>query len=62
MIIKTLIACVVWIGLVLGADYLVTKLENDAIDAKFGMLAGSGAVLIVAVSVLRAKRAKNAKQ
>jgi hypothetical protein len=56
MIIKIVVACAVWIAVILGIDYLVTKMNNDAVDEKFGLVAGTGCVVIVALSLLRRRK------
>jgi len=42
LIIKTFIACVVWVALIIGAGYAVTGMNNDAVDEQFGTVAGLG--------------------
>jgi len=56
MIIKTFIACVVWVALMIGADYAVTGMSNDAVDEQFGTVAGLGLAGIVVIAVVAGKR------
>src|SRR5882724_11860822 len=44
MIIKTFIACVVWLALIIGAAYAVTGMNDDAVAEQFGTVGGVGLV------------------
>ncbi len=60
MLVKTVVACFVWLALTVGAVYLMTGMTNDALDEKVGQVAGIGVGAIVsftAVSAIRRKKA-----
>jgi len=56
MIIKTFIACVVWLALIIGAAYAVTGMNDDAVAEQFGTVGGVGLVGIVVIGVVAGKR------
>ena len=54
---KTFIFCVVWVVVVLGIDYLITGMNDAAVDKFFGVITGAGLVAIVVISSLLRKKA-----
>jgi membrane protein DedA with SNARE-associated domain len=56
----TLSASVGWAGSVIGIMYLHTHAQNDALDAKYGQLAGVGFVFVWAFAILRRWKKKAA--
>jgi hypothetical protein len=49
----TAIVSLAWLGIVTGAMYLHTHAQNDALDEKYGQLAGFGLVGIWAFAIFR---------
>ena len=56
----TLSASVAWAGAVLGLMYLHTHAQNDALDEKYGQVAGCGFVLVWAFALLYRWKKKTA--
>jgi hypothetical protein len=57
LMMKIFLIAIIWVGLCLGADYLITGMHNDAIDDKLGMIAGVGAGVIVVFGFYRRRTA-----
>ena len=56
---KTIVVCAfLWVALVMGADYALTGMNNDAVDEQFGTVAGLGFGGIVAYGIYSARSRK----